>query len=153
MTAIVDTNVLLYATDRDSSFHARSNDWLVATLAGAGSVGFSWVAMLGFARIATNPRIMRSPATSDEAFDVIDDWLSQPGAVIVHPTPSHASIVRQLLRSAGTAANLVNDAHIAALALEHHASVCSFDSDFERFEGVRRFEPFASPAPTIESNP
>ena len=141
MTFVVDTNVLLYAADSESPFHSRSRRWLNAQLSGSGTVGFSWVALLGFARIATNPRIMRTAATSDEAFDVIDAWLAQPGALILVPTPSHGSVIRQLLRTTGAAANLVNDAHLAALALEYHASVCSYDSDFERFDGIRRIEP------------
>ena len=141
MTTLVDTNVLLYAADSDSAFHQRSYDWMSSTLAGAGTVGFAWIALVGFIRIATNPRIMRSPATGEEAFDVVDDWLAQPGAIVMHPTPAHTSVLRQLLRITGTAANLVNDAHLAALALEHHADICSFDTDFDRFHGVRRIEP------------
>ena len=141
MTAVVDTNVLLYATDLDSDFHDRTNRCLTEQLAGSGTVGFSWIALLGFARIATNPRIMRMPATSEAVFDVIDGWLGQPGAMIVHPTSSHSAVMRKLLSALGTAANLVNDAHIAAIALEYRATVCAFDTDFERFPGVTRIEP------------
>ena len=141
MTALVDTNVLIYATDRDSAFHQQSRDWLTSTLSGEGTVGFAWVAILGFVRIVTNPRIMRIPTTAEFALDVVDDWLTQSGAVVVTPTPNHVSVLRQLLSTTGAAGNLVNDGHLAALAIEHHATVCSFDSDFDRFVGVRRFEP------------
>ena len=141
MTAIVDTNVLIYATDRDSVFHEPCREWLASTLSGGGTVGFAWVALLGFVRIVTNPRIMSVPTTAEVALDVVDDWLRQSGAVVVSPTPNHVGVLRQLLSTAGAAGNLVNDGHLAALAIEHHASVCSFDSDFDRFAGVRRFEP------------
>ena len=143
MTAVVDANVLLYAADRDSPFHKRSQRWLQTQLSRSGTVGFSWVALLGFASIDTNSSIMCSAATPDEAFDFIDDWLAQPGSEIPHPTPSHSSVIRHLLKATGAAANLVNDAHLAALALarEHNASVCPCDAEFERFDGIRRIEP------------
>ncbi len=140
MSVIVDTNVLLYAADEDSRFHERSAHWLHTTIAGAGTVGFTWLALIGFVRIATNPRIMRNPAGVDEAFDLVDDWLAQPGSVVLDPTPAHPMVVRNLLRVAGTAGNLTSDAHLAAIALEHHAQICSFDNDFDRF-GVHRIEP------------
>lgn len=141
MTSVVDTNVLLYAVDTDSPFHQRAYDWLSSQLVGLGQVGFSWVALLGFARIATNPRIMTNPASVADTFDVIDNWLGQPGANLLNPTPGHSSIVRQLLDETGTAANLVNDAHLAALAIQHNASVCSFDRDFSRFADVQLIVP------------
>ena len=81
---------------------------------------------------------MRIPTTAEFALNVVDDWLTQSGAVVVTPTPNHVSVLRQLLATTGAAGNLVNDGHLAALAIEHHATVCSFDSDFDRFVGVRR---------------
>ena len=106
MTALVDTNVLIYATDRDSAFHQQSRDWLTSTLSGEGTVGFAWVAILGFVRIVTNPRIMRIPTTAEFALNVVDDWLTQSGAVVVTPTPNHVSVLRQLLATTGAAGEL-----------------------------------------------
>ena len=130
MTSVVDTNVLLYAVDTGSPFHQRAYDRLSFQLVGSGQVGFSWVALLGFVRIATNPRIMTNPALVADTFDVIDNWLGQPGPNLLNPPPGHSSMVRQLLDETGTAANLANDAHLAALAIQHNASVYSFDHDF-----------------------
>ena len=81
------------------------------------------------------------PLSTDEAFDRVDAWLAQPSAILVHPTQRHAGIVRELLRSVGTGGNLVNDAHLAALAIQHRGSVVSYDADFDRFEDVSRERP------------
>lgn len=72
-----------------------------------------------------------------ELWRIIEAWLGQPAAVVLQPTPRHAGVLRGLLETLGVAANLVNDAHLAALALEHGGEVVSFDSDFARFRGVR----------------
>ncbi len=63
-------------------------------------------------------------------------WLDQPRARLVHPTELHASLIGNLLVAAGTAGNLTTDAHLAALAIEHGATLASFDRDFGRFDGL-----------------
>jgi hypothetical protein len=97
--------------------------------------------LLVFMRVSTSPRIFEHPLAPDRAFDVIERWLAQPCAVIVHPGDRHATLVRQLLRPLGTAGNLVSDAHLAALAIEHGAELNSCDSDFSRFSGLRWVNP------------
>ena len=134
---VVDANVLLYAVDRASAHHEASRTWLDASLAGAETVGFVWVALLAFLRIGTNPSILPSPMTADEATGQVEAWLAAPAAVIAQPTPRHAALFRGLLRDTGTAGNLTTDAHLAALALEHGADLVSYDRDFGRFPGVR----------------
>jgi len=138
---LVDANVLLYAVNEDSDRHAESRDWLDAALSGAATVGFSWLVLLAFTRLITKAGLFPDPLSTDEAFDRVDAWLAQPAALIVHPTERHAGIVRDLLQSVGTGGNLVNDAHLAALAIQHRGSVVSYDNDFDRFEGVRRERP------------
>lgn len=130
---IVDVNVLLYAVNTRSSQHQRAHDWLTRELTGTGTVGFAWASLLGFVRIGTNRSVLPSPLTSSQAFDVIDAWLAAPAAVTVDPTTRHRAILRGLLATAGTAGNLTNDAHLAALAVEHGGAVATFDRDFERF--------------------
>lgn len=137
---VVDANVLLYAVNEDAPHHEVAKTWLDDALR-AGTVGFSWVAILAFVRLSTNARLFPSPLQLDQALAVTKGWLAQPGAVVLHPTERHADLLHGLLTSFGTAANLVNDAHLAALALEHGAEVISFDSDFDRFEGVRWASP------------
>lgn len=134
---VVDANVLLYAVDRASAYHGRSRSWLDASLAGREAVGLAWIALLAFIRIGTNASILPTPMTADEATGQVETWLAAPAAVIAQPTPRHASLLRGLLRDAGTAGNLTTDAHLAVLALEHGADIVSYDRDFARFPGVQ----------------
>jgi toxin-antitoxin system PIN domain toxin len=134
---IVDANVLLYAVDSASAHHGEALAWLDSSLAGAEAVGLAWVALLAFVRISTNPAAFPTPATADDALTQVEGWLDAPAAVVVQPTPRHASLVGALLRESGTAGNLSTDAHLAALAIEHRAEIVSYDRDFARFAGVR----------------
>ena len=134
---LVDANVLLYAVDEDAPLHSAAIGWLDAALAGREAVGFAWMVLLGFVRLSTHPGIFPSPLDPDQAFDVVESWLDQPASIVVDPTIRHLSVLRGLLTQLGTAANLVNDAHLAALAVEHGAEIVSFDADFARFQGVR----------------
>lgn len=134
---VVDANVLLYAVDSDSTHHEGSRSWLDTSLSGTEAVGLAWIALLAFIRLATSPSIFPRPMTADEATGQVEAWLSAPAAVVAHPTARHPSLLRGLLRDAGTAGNLTTDAHLAALALDHGADVVSYDRDFARFAGVR----------------
>ena len=134
---IVDANVLLYAVDSASAHHEGALGWLDTSLAGAEAVGFAWVVVLAFVRIATNRSYFPAPMTVDDALTQVDAWLDAPAAVVLHPTARHASLLGALLREVGTAGNLSTDAHLAALAIEHRAEVVSYDRDFARFPGIR----------------
>jgi toxin-antitoxin system PIN domain toxin len=134
---VVDANVLLYAVNVDAERHDESRSWLDAALSGAATVGFSWLAMLAFARLSTKIGLFPTPLTTDEALARLEAWTTQPTAVIVRPTSRHLALVRTLLQPLGTGGNLVNDAHLAALAIEHRGTVVSYDNDFGRFSDVR----------------
>lgn len=134
---IVDANVLLYAVNSASDRHEPSRRWLDTALSGADAVGLSWVPLLAFVRLTTKQGLFPFPLRPGEAIGRVADWLSAPGAVTVGPTPRHAEILAGLLEGIGSGGNLVNDAHVAALALEHRGTVVSYDSDFGRFAGVR----------------
>jgi hypothetical protein len=138
-----DLNLLLYAIDAEAPAHAAARLWLEETLSGTESVGFAWTVLLGFARISTNPGIYEQPLTIEEALDLVDGWLSRPVARIVEPTRRHTAVLRDLLEPLGAGGNLVSDAHLAALAIEHGAEMCSRDNDFARFSGVRWVDPLA----------
>jgi toxin-antitoxin system PIN domain toxin len=134
---IVDANVLLYAVNTAAEHHDASLRWLDDALSGADSVGFAWVPLLAFTRLSTKEGLFPSPLRPADAIGQIVDWLAAPSAVLVNPTPRHADILTGLLEQVGTGGNLVNDAHLAALAVERRAGIVSYDNDFDRFEGVR----------------
>lgn len=133
---LVDANVLLYAVNEDADHHDLARGWLDAALSGADTVAFAWIALLAFVRLATKEGLFPRPLTVEQAMDRVDAWLGAPPAVVVAPTADHARVLRSLLGDLGTGGNLTNDAHLAALAIEHACDVVSFDNDFGRFEGV-----------------
>lgn len=138
---LVDANVLLYAVDEGSPHHGVAKPWLEAELSGSETFAFAWAVLLAFLRLSTNPRVFESPLSGDEALDLVDSWLEQPNVTVLHPTDRHAQLLRELLTPLGTAANLVSDAHLAALAIEHGAELASGDSDFGRFAGLQWTNP------------
>lgn len=138
---LTDANLLLYAVDSTSPHHRGARRWLEEQLSGTETFAFAWVVLLAFLRLATNPRIFAKPLEPSEAFDLVEGWLRQPCATVVHPTDRHLALLRELLEPLGTAGNLTTDAHLAALAVEHGAELCSLDADFSRFPGVRWTNP------------
>jgi uncharacterized protein len=140
---LVDANLLLYAVDESSHHHAVAKPWLEERLSGPETFAFAWAVLLAFVRLATHPRVFDAPLTLEEALDLIDSWLTQPCATVVQPTDRHSQLLRELLAPLGTAGNLTSDAHLAALAIEHGAELCSADADFTRFPRVRWVNPLA----------
>ena len=138
-----DVNLLLYAFDSTSPRHRDARRWLEAILSGKETVAFAWVVLLAFVRLSTNPRVFDEPLAATRALDLVDGWLAQPCATVVHPTERHAAVLRELLEPIGTAGNLTTDAHLAALALEHGAELQSSDSDYSRFPGLLWTDPLA----------
>lgn len=138
---VVDLNLLLYAVNRDSAHHARAKGWLERTLAGEEPVALPWVVLLGFLRVATSARVFPEPLAPAQALAVVDGWLACPAVIPLSPGDEHWDILRELLAESGTAGNLTTDAHLAALALEHGAELCSTDADFARFSRLRWVNP------------
>ncbi|MFN8622567.1 MAG: type II toxin-antitoxin system VapC family toxin [Chloroflexota bacterium] len=138
---IPDLNLLLYAVDERAAPHAAALDWWNATLSGNETVGLPWAVLLGFLRLTTNPRIFAAPLDPADALDYLDRWLAHPATTVIEPTARHARVLRDLLGPTGTGGNLVADAHLAALAIEHGAELCSADRDFGRFPGLRWMNP------------
>ncbi len=138
---VVDANVLLYAVNSASAHHERSRAWLDAALVGPEPVGLAWTVLLAFLRLATHPAVFRRPLAADDAVGVLRDWVARPAAFVLEPTARHLDVLAGLLHESGTAANLVGDAHLASLAIEHDAVIVSFDADFGRFAGVRLERP------------
>jgi uncharacterized protein len=134
---LADTNVLLAAVNRDARGHETAAEWLATSLSGSEPTGFAWLALVGFVRITTKASIFPSPLTGSEALDFVDEWLARPNATVLHPGERHPAVLRSLLTAAGSAGNLVSDAHLAAIAIEHRARLATFDSDFHRFGDLR----------------
>jgi hypothetical protein len=140
---IPDVNLLLYACDRASPFHAKAAQWWRRCLDGDEPVGLAHVVLFGFVRVGTSARAFRDPLSVSEAVDHVRTWIEQPVTQVLIPGPSHALHVLNLLGDLGAAGNLVTDAQIAALAIEHSATVYTSDADFTRFPGLRWHNPVA----------
>jgi len=138
---LVDANVLLYAVNSDAPHHQTSRSWLDGALSGEATVAFAWVALLAFLRLSTKVGLFPSPLRIDGAMDRVQAWLEAPSAVVVEPSIDHARILRSLLGPVGVGGNLVNDAHLAALSIEHRCVIVSYDHDFARFAGVSLEQP------------
>lgn len=138
-----DVNLLLYATDETSPRFAEATTWLRGLLNSEETVAFAWNVLLAYVRLTTKPQVVGSPMTTDEALDVIDGWLRLPNVILVEPTDRHLRVLRELLEPLGSGGNLTTDAHLAALAIEHGATLCSSDSDFRRFPGLRWEDPLS----------
>lgn len=134
---LVDANVLLYAVNEDAEHHELSRRWLDQALSGQDTVGFAWIALLAFVRLSTKVGLFPDPLEVTQALAHVEAWLGAGPAVILDPTPDQTSVLRRLLAEVGMGGNIVNDAHLAALAVEHRCTVVSFDHDFSRFTGVR----------------
>lgn len=133
---LVDANVLIYAVNEDALHHRTAGRWLDDALSGDATVAFAWIAVLAFVRLSTKVGLFPQPLSIQGAMDRVDAWLDNPAAVVIEPTARHPGLVRELLVGIGTGGNLVNDAHLAALAIEHRGQIVSYDNDFSRFEGV-----------------
>jgi uncharacterized protein len=132
-----DVNVLVGAVNEASAEHKTARSWLQGAFDASAGVGLAWLALLGFIRVTTQRAILPRPLGVEQALVTVHDWTHAPRARIVHPTERHEEILAALLRKVGAAGNLSSDAHLAALAIEHGATLVSFDRDFLRFEGLR----------------
>ena len=141
---LVDTNLLLYAHVRSFPQHDAARAWLDGQLSGNTPVGLPWMSLLGFLRIVTNPRVFQRPAPMAQAWEQVSDWLDCDVAWVPQPTERHRDVLESLLGGTGIQANLVPDAHLAALAIEHGLTLFSTDSDFARFPKLRWRNPLSA---------
>lgn len=136
-----DVNLFVYAYDASAPRHEPAKEWLEGALSGTETVALAWVALIGFIRLTTSRQRFGSPWSVEQALDVVDSWLAQPVATVIHPTSRHAAVLRDLLAPLGAGGNLTTDAHLAALAIEHGATLYSADNDFSRFAGLSWVDP------------
>jgi uncharacterized protein len=138
---LLDANILLYAEDSLNFRHEQARTWLDARLSGEDTVCLCWTVLSAFVRISTNPRIFERPLSLEQAIDRVQRWLDQPCVRIVRPTDRHWDVFREMLMDGQAGGNLVTDAHLAALAIEHGCLLASTDSDFARFSRVKWINP------------
>ncbi|MBA3304368.1 MAG: PIN domain-containing protein [Thermoleophilaceae bacterium] len=141
---LVDANLLLFAVDEKSHFHVAARDWLAGKLIGARRVGLPWQSLGAFLRISTSTRASNAPLSPDVAWQQVAEWLQPAVAWTPAPGERHAEILGALVTRHQVRGDLMPDAQLAALAIEHGLTVCSADTDFARFTEVRWENPLAS---------
>ena len=140
---LVDANLLIYASVDSFPQYERARRWLDGRLSGVAPVGLPWPSLLGFLRVSTNPRVFERPTAVADAWRQVVAWLGCESSWIPQPTERHPEIMGELLAAPSVHANLVPDAHLAALAIEHGLILCSTDGDFARFAGLRWENPLS----------
>jgi toxin-antitoxin system PIN domain toxin len=142
---LVDVNILVYASITTFSEHDVAHEWLDRQINGTGKVGLPWSSLIGFLRVVTNPRIFNRPFSGTLAWGQVNAWLECDTVWTPEPAIRHRELLAPLLMLPGVLGNLVPDAHLAALAIEHGLTLCSTDGDFARFSGLRWINPLQPP--------
>jgi toxin-antitoxin system PIN domain toxin len=138
---LVDANVLLYAYHRRAEQHERCRAWVETEFSSGAAIRIPWATIVAFLRISTNPRVFERPLTTAEAEAAVSSWLALPSVSPVDPGERYWDVLKNLLHRAQVTGPLVTDAALAALAIEHGATLCTTDRDFARFPGLRTFNP------------
>jgi len=136
-----DANIVLYSYNEDAPKHSAAKKWLEQQLSSPVLFGFSWQVITAFLRISTNPRAFPQPFDLLEAIEIVDEWLTLPNIEILTPTNNHWTIFQKLVVEGQTKAALMMDAHLAALAIEHGATLATTDSDFQKFSTLKTINP------------
>ncbi len=136
--------MLLYAYNASAQEHAQAKTWWERCLSESEVVGLCWQTITAFIRIGTNPRAYEHPLSILEAVRIVQSWVEQPNVQIISPGQRHWEILQMLLVEAQATGALVMDAHLAALALENGATLCTRDADFSRFSRLRYLNPISA---------
>lgn len=144
---LVDASILLFAVDGTSRFHAAAASWLTEQLNGPRRVGLPWQSLGAFLRISTHPRASERPLSPAAAWSHVEDWLNSEAAWTPVATERHAGVLGSLIEAYDLRGNLISDAELAALAIEHGLVVCSADTDFARFTEVEWRNPLERSRP------
>lgn len=139
-----DANILIYAHNEASENHERANRWLEEKLRSSEIVCFSWQTITAFLRITTNPKLFSNPLSPSQAFEIVEQWLARPNAIVVEATANFMTIFQKTAIDGQASGALLMDAHLAALAIEHGATLATTDRDFRRFDGLKIENPLAS---------
>ena len=142
---IPDINLLVYAHNEQDPNHAPARQWWRGLVDGSELLGVDWSIIVGFIRVSTLPSVVTDPPEPQYTASIVESWLEIPHMSMIEPGPDHLKIVTDLLAAAGRGGNLVPDAHITALAIQHDAVVHTNDRDFSRFRGLR----WSNPLPAL----
>lgn len=140
---VPDVNLLVYAVNADSPRHTAARTWLEELMSNTRPVGLTWIVLLAFLRLTTHAGVFARPLRPEEALAYVDEWIAHPRTRLLPPGEAHWGILRGLLRAAGTAGNLSSDAHLAAIAIAHNATLASADHDFRRFAQLDYVNPLS----------
>ncbi len=138
---ISDANLLLYAYNESAEQHEKAKSWLEEKLSSPELFGLGWQTITAFLRISTNPRAFPLPFTLKEAIEIVENWLAQPQVRVLLPTEQHWKIFSGLIVEGQTNGAMMMDAHLAALAIEHGATLATTDRDFVRFSKLKTMNP------------
>ncbi len=138
---LIDANILLYAYDSDSSHHAVCKTWLEVAFNSEEIVALPWQTVLAFVRISTNPRATKKPLPGTEACDIVSSWLHQVNVSVIGAGERFWELLKGQILEAQVTGPLLTDAALAALAIEHGATLCTVDRDFRRFRGLKLIDP------------
>ena len=140
---LVDASILLYAHSATSPHHEKASRWIERALEHHEDIGLAWVTITAFLRLATNPAAYELPLSMREAMAVIESYLSRSHVYTVVPGDEHWTLFTRICEQGQVTSRLITDAHLATLALELGAALCSADRDFTRFPGLRIINPLA----------
>lgn len=143
---VIDLNILLYAINPSVVQHKPVLIWWEQALNSDAHIGLPWVVLSGFIRLSTHPKIFPRPLPVATALGKVNDWLALPNVKVIAEAEGHWLIFKELLNNAGSAGNLTTDAHIAAIAIGHAATLASCDHDFARFGKLRWENPLMPPS-------
>lgn len=138
---VVDANLLLYAYTPASTHHAAAKAWLAGVLSGNQVVGLPWQVVLAFLRIGTHPRLGLTALTTRLAVEAVECWIDRPNVYLLAGQDGHWALLRRMVLEGQAGGDLVSDAHLAALTLEHGGVLHTTDRDFGRFPGLRWVNP------------
>jgi len=140
----VDTNVLVFAEIRTSLHHQTARALLIELAESTVPWAIPWPCIYEFLRVVTHPRVYHPPVPLDRARADLSRILASPSLVLLSETENHVEFLERVVASSGATGNLIHDAHIAALCLEHGVSeLLTGDRDFHRFADLRVANPFA----------
>ena len=138
---LLDANILIYSYNRQAPQSLVIQNWLEQLLEGHETVALTWPVLWAFVRVITNSRVWDTPTTAADALEVVREWMAHPNVVLVEPGRRHLEILQEIIIQNGASGPLVSDAVLAAIAMEHGATLASTDQDFSRFENLRWINP------------